>query len=355
MKKYKKCFALILFLVFMAYVPLFVFDKLKDKKDDVGSYQGIVNLWHIETFEGGSGSRAEFLKKRAIEFESKNKGVLVSVQTYSEEQLLQKLSQGDKFDLISFSCGVGCEVRDFVSPYIKSVSVRDDLLQGGMLDGKVYALPWAFGGYALFATDSVISQTNGVIVAEKLFDYGYQKKDKHKTKVPSLAVGFAQYTNPFKVVQNLGVVAKKDEWSNDLSTTGYQAYQAFCDGKFALLLGTQRDLSRVELKQSQGKMQNVVMQCFGGYTDLVQYVAYSNNNEQKAEISQMFMQFLTSEKSQQKLTSIQMFSPVLDIYSGGLHLQMQQTLARVIETPNVFADKQVLNGQKQKTLSKVGI
>lgn len=355
MKKSKKIASLCLFLVFMLYVPLFVFDKLNDKKVTDLSYKGIVNLWHVETFEGGSGNRAEFLKKRAIEFENQNKGVLVSVQTFNEQQVAEKLLQGDRFDLISFSCGVGCEVRKFVSPYTKRINVRDDLLEGGVINGNVYALPWAFGGYALFATENVLAKTNGILQMQKLFDYGYQKKDKNKTKVPSLGVGFAEYTNPFGVLEMVDTVAKNDEWSNNMSLSCYQAYQGFCDEKFALLLGTQRDLARLSLKQSQGKMQNVVATCLGGYTDLVQYVAYCNNGNQRAEVSQLFMQFLTSPKSQQKLTSIQMFSPGTDIYTNGLHSQMQKALSGRLKTPNVFADKHVLSMQRQTSMQKVGI
>ena len=71
------------------------------------------------------------LKKRAIEFESKNKGVLVSVQTYTPEQVVQKLSDGAKFDLISYSYGVGCDIVNMLSAYGGKVNVRDDLLQGG--------------------------------------------------------------------------------------------------------------------------------------------------------------------------------------------------------------------------------
>ena len=111
MTKFKKIIACILFLCFMAWVPLCAFDKISmgQNKMEKG-YKGVLNLWHIETFEGGSGSRANFLKRRAIEFESQNKGVFVSVQTYTPEQVLQKLNDGARFDIISFSYGVGCDI-----------------------------------------------------------------------------------------------------------------------------------------------------------------------------------------------------------------------------------------------------
>ena len=116
MTKIKKVVACIAFLLFMVWVPLCVFDKTKvTQNNNQAGYKGVLNLWHVETFEGGCGSRANFLKKRAIEFESKNKGVLVSVQTYTPEQVVQKLNDGAKFDLISYSYGVGCDIVNMLS------------------------------------------------------------------------------------------------------------------------------------------------------------------------------------------------------------------------------------------------
>ena len=356
MKKFKKVVACILFLLFMVWVPLCVFDKIDSGQNiEKSGYKGVLNLWHIETFEGGSGSRAEFLKKRAIEFEANNKGVLVSVQTYTPEQVVQKLNDGARFDIISFSYGVGCDVINLLSAYKGKVNVRDDLLQGGVLGDDILALPWAFGGYALCASDSVLAKTGGVFDLKKVFEYGYLKKDKNKTKVLSLGVGFAQYANPFKALLGYDVVGNKDEWTNDLSVSPYQAYQDFLNEKFAVLLGTQRDLSRILQKQSQGKMTDVKFEFLSGYTDIVQYVGFCDNGQNRGETSQQFIEYITSDVSQKKLSSIELFSPSLDVYSDGLHLSMQVALLKTLQVPNVFADKTVLSNQRQSAMQKVGI
>ena len=355
MSKVKKIVACVLFLMFMAYVPVFVFDKLKYVDQEPNGYSGILNLWHIETFEGGSGSRAEFLKKRAIEFESKNKGVLVSVQTYTQEQAVEKIANGDTFDMISFSYGVGCDVLSLLCAFEGKVNLRDDLVAGGVIDGKIFALPWAFGGYTLCAFDDVLTKTGGVLSLQNAFDFGYAKNDKNNTQVVSLGIGFAQYTNPFQLFADEGVVGDKTKWTNDLSVTPYQAYQGFLDKKFAVLLGSQRDLSRVLQKQSQGKLQDVTFAFLSGYTDLVQYISFCNNGEQRAEASQKFMEYITSDQSQKKLTGLQMFSPALDIFDSGLHFEMQKALGKKLSVPNVFADKTVLSNQKQNAMQKVGL
>ena len=351
---FKKYISGILFVVFMAYVPLFVFDKLDAKGEGGGSYAGVLNLWHIETFEGGRGSRAEFLKKRAIEFESKNKGVFVSVQTYTLQQVEEKLKQGDNFDLISFSFGVGCKVKELLSPFTGQINVRDDLLAGGVFDGVVLALPWAFGGYTLCCFDDILAKKGGKLSLQNAFGFGYTKKDKNKTKVPSLAVGFAQYTNPMQLLADCGAKGVADEWQNDLSVTPYQAYQSFVQRDYALLLGTQRDLSRVLVKQSQGKMTDVTFEFLGGYTDLVQYIGFCDNKDRGA-LSQAFAQYLTSDHSQKKLAGIGMFSPSLDIYSDGLQDKMEKALSSDLKVPCVFDDEQKLQQAKQKAMEIVGI
>ena len=67
----------------------------------------ILTLWHVDSFEGGVGSRADWLKKRALEFEKTHKGVYVDVVKLTYSQLTQKLAEGRPFDLVSFGVGVG--------------------------------------------------------------------------------------------------------------------------------------------------------------------------------------------------------------------------------------------------------
>lgn len=87
-------------------------------------YKGVLTLWQVDGFEGGSGSRSAFLNGRAIEFEKSHPGVLVSVQTYTCEQVRQKLLDGDRFDLISFPVGTGQYVRRHLAVYDGAVNVR---------------------------------------------------------------------------------------------------------------------------------------------------------------------------------------------------------------------------------------
>ena len=66
---------IIAFLIISPY-PLFSkINKLNYSLNKVYNFNfsGVIELWNVDTFEGGSVSRAAFLEKRAIEFEKKNK------------------------------------------------------------------------------------------------------------------------------------------------------------------------------------------------------------------------------------------------------------------------------------------
>ena len=347
---FKKTVAALLFCLFMVCVPLYVFDRLDDgvNLSHGTGYKGILTLWHVDSFEGGRGSRSEFLKGRAIEFEAQHKGVLVSVQNYTYEQVKQKLADGDRFDLISFSAGVGFDVKGLLSPYTSAVNVRDDLLEGGKINGNIYAIPWAYGGYALYAYESMI-KTDAKLSPASAFDFAFLKSDRHKTQVSSLGVGLAAFNNPFRALKTGG--AKKSSSTNafyNQSLTSYQAYESFLSkDDFVVLLGTQRDLSRFNLKESQGKLEPLSVGYLSGFTDLVQYVGFCDNGDGRGEYAQAFIEFLTSDDAQKKLTRIEMFSPVLEIYSSGMHREMETALSKTLAVTNAFVDPTVLESERK--------
>ena len=70
--------AIVLSLTFTAFIGK---DKINEQSKITApsEYKGIISLWQIDGFEGGSGSRKQFLLKVAREFEKKNNGVLVMV------------------------------------------------------------------------------------------------------------------------------------------------------------------------------------------------------------------------------------------------------------------------------------
>lgn len=315
--------AAVLFAAFMISAPLWTFG-VKAQSQPPSGYKGVLTLWHVDGFEGGSGSRATFLNNRAMEFENLHEGVLVSVQTYTSEQVRQKLADGDRFDLISFPVGTGQYLKERLDVYSSAVNVRGDLLGGGTLSGDIYALPWTYGGYALCAFDKSVK---GKSIADGLADGSL-----------TLGVGFWQYGNPIEALKANGISVAEGTWNKDSSLTSYGAYEGFLAGRFDVLLATQRDISRLKLRQSQGRLESMTTVYLGGFTDLTQYIGYSDNGDGRGEYAAEFIKFLTSDACQRKLTAIEMFSPALSVYTSGAHADMEKVLSKPLGTVNVFTD-----------------
>ena len=74
-------------------------------------YQGVLSLWQIDSFEGGIGSRKQFLLKIARGFEKKHKGVLVMVTNITKDGAEENFKNGIYPDMISY--GNGVDVKNF--------------------------------------------------------------------------------------------------------------------------------------------------------------------------------------------------------------------------------------------------
>ena len=65
----------------------------KAESEGAKNYKGIINVWQIDSFEGGTGSRKNFLSDVARTFEKKNDGVLVMVSLSSAIMLFKSWMQ----------------------------------------------------------------------------------------------------------------------------------------------------------------------------------------------------------------------------------------------------------------------
>ena len=97
---------------FIVFAPRYL--RAEDKIDE-GAVSTVLVMWHVDTFEGGTGSRQDFLMKSAVEFEKQNNGVLVSVIKHTEESVHENFSRGILPDMISFGVGV-YDVVNYAKP-----------------------------------------------------------------------------------------------------------------------------------------------------------------------------------------------------------------------------------------------
>lgn len=232
------------------------------------NYKCIISLWHIDTFEGGVGSRAEFLLSRAAAFEKKNKGVFVMVTAHTVESAKERYAAGEMPDLVSYGYGVepeGVSPIDGASPF-----------KYGEYDGKPYALPWCKGGYVLLANKEVPGSRvlkNAVVSRGELTQ-------------PFAAAAFSGYT-----LENPSVKRPSE------------AYYAFITGAADYLVGTQRDVNRV---LSRGAQAEVVP--LSEFNDLYQYISVTAKSSEKKYYACAYVDYILSQEVQRQLNKIGMLS-----------------------------------------------
>lgn len=357
MNGFKKIISIVLLFAFALFCFVFVFPALPKNitTERTVATPVILTLWHVESFEGGIGSRADWLRRRATEFEKNNQGVFVDVVKLTAEQLSQKLSEGQYFDLVSFGFGVGELVANRIAEVSVSTPVFDNLLSAGQIDGKQYAIPYLSGGYLLAGKSADLQKIqNYTDLKSSVFDCSTKKKvGKTEKDLRSVLLGYSKYCSPMTSLATLTDKAR------DLSVvfaeetvTQYGAYEKFLQGDVAtVLLGSQRDYWRLSNRQKNGKIGEIVYSAVGSYTDLTQYISVADTEERdKMKLSNKFVNFLLIKSVQSKASDVGMLSVWLeDIYDGGLMADMQTGL-KDVAAPNVFATQDVVRQMYEESV-----
>lgn len=312
MPKYNKinivfCIFLIACIIFLIIAPFILLPKI-NKAYSLNEQQKknvFLELWEIDTFEGGTNSRGKFLEQVALNFEQKNKGVYVIVRTLSLQQAVLLLQQDSIPNLISFGVGVG----DYIKAYVKEVNinttVRKNVLNSGKMQNKQYAMPWCMGGYVYC---------------------GLQSLDNIKEN--SVGVGVENNIPP------------KTECKQVIKyNTQYDAYKDFFNNKYDVLLGTQRDYFRLVNKLALGAISNCNFKFNNNYTDLVQYIAITSIQEDDIQYCQNYIQFLLDLNTQNRLNNIGMFSVInAHIYSNTNYAEFENNILNINNVPNAFLE-----------------
>ena len=222
----------------------------------------IVTVWNVDTFEGGKGSRTAFLNTVAKKLEG---DVYFMVLSKTAEGVEYALENGEAPDMLSFGVGV-------------------ELPQG------TDAQAWCMGKYVLFSKPgegSVPTAQNTVI-------------SRGGANEPSVAAALYGFSGGVRQESSL------------------QAYMNFLNGKYAYLLGTQRDAQRF---LSRGV--SVDATPLNDFSDLCQYVAVMK--DENRSVCERFIAYLCGDETQGRLTEIGMLSPYRSVYGA------QETLCKTIE------------------------
>lgn len=275
-------------------------------------FRGILNIWHIDTFEGGVGSRKQFLLSVGRDFEKQNAGVLVMATDYTAESAEKAMGEGKFPDLISY--GAGVNVKNMQPIPVKSVP-------SGVLRGETYALCWCRGGYCLIENPDFTESKNSS---------------------SALVVSQGEYTNPllayaFSIgdVKDFEILSPMD------------AYVKFVSGKRRYLLGTQRDINRLLTRGM-----DFTVKPLSGYNDLYQYISVVTENTEKAGYAQKFAEFLVSYEEQKKLSAIGMFSCFYETEYDSPELSFMQK-TDIENTLSAFSSKELIKELQERGVKAV--
>lgn len=373
----KKIISIILFvacLVVMVLTPIFAIPILKNNRflTNETTYKGVINLWHIDTFEGGFGSRLNFLNNRAIEFEKQHKNTYIMVKNISEEQLIQNIENGVFPDMLSFGGKVSKHIKKYITAYTGSVSIREDILNSGVSGSEIWAVPWCMTGYTLIGLNKFLkNDLSRETILNNVYDYTTSIVfNKKKNNLLSVVYGengfqlplFALYKNNKKVGVNYNYSVNTDV------KTQITAYQDFVsEGKASILLGTGRDIFRCREKLKNNKLGDITILPLGEYTDLIQYFSvFNNEDKEKLVMINKFIEFMTSDFVQRKLVNIGMFNVLGESYYTDETLkEMEDKLNGDLSTINVFNTEEnmkkyseivfdcIFNGKDEKELQNI--
>ena len=264
----KRFISAVLCAVFLVGAGLYVWAFPPGKDAAAGEGGVVLRLWHIDSFEGGKGSRAAFLSRAASAFEKGREDVYVMVRTLTVQGAAQALRAGDGPDLISFSCGL-----DGVAEHCLRLQRN---FGGGEIGGGTYAYPWCAGQYYLFSFKDDFS----AVSAETLV---ISEGGNNLAAAAAALSGIA------------GDAAIEDSTA---------AYVHFLAGKYRYMLGTQRDVCRFQTRGA-----SVFCRPLTAYCDLYQYIAVTADGKEKESESRAFVDFLLGEEVQEKLFEIGMYAP----------------------------------------------
>ena len=279
-------------------------------------YKGVISVWQVDGFEGGVGSRKQFLLKIARWYEKTNDGVLFMVTNQTAKGVEESIKKGEFPDIISF--GAGTYISGFSQININRVS------KGGLVGEECYAVAWCRGGYFLISNPKLAMQTQDL------------------KEIENLLVSQGEYTQPLVSLLTQNITVKSVEVKKPMD-----AYVKFVEGKTPYFLGTQRDVFRLK---NRGYEFNAT--ALTEFSDLYQYAVITATDQTKRFYAQNFLEFLLSDKCQRSLSSIGMFSDFAKVeYEDECLINMQNGAPSY--TVSAFTDAKILNEMQRLSLSAV--
>ncbi len=230
--KLRVVICMLLCLAALIAFPCMAFTRNKVEADQS---EAVLSVWQIDSFEGGKGSRADFLMNIGKDF-AKNNDCYVTVVSLSADAARLNLKEGNAPDIISYGAGT----------------------YG--IESYIYGFDcWCRGGYCLLTLDGDFSD----VTAENTV------VNEGKDNLAGAAALFCGL-----------------QGAEFGKSTG--AYVKLINGNFKYLLGTQRDVYRLKTRGVSFKVQPVT-----SFNDLYQNISIVSNSPKK-EFAQKYISYLLS-------------------------------------------------------------
>ncbi len=326
-----RTFVVVLVIVMIVFLPTVKLKQNQDLENIYGvflgnksKYQGILEIWNIDSFEGGNKSKTSLLNEITKEYQKTNKGVYFMVRNLTENESLSLAKNGEIPDLISCSYGVAEKLKSYIQRYS---NFDDSNFENGAKtlmnsNDAAVAIPWCKGAYFLISTRdklerAKVENTDKVKLSSIVFSSGYVVNGKKNDRIVySLAAGGYKYLMPqtaFKTYTNreVDLVSKYSCGENLNNKTPYTAYCEFVADNSVILLGTQRDFFRMKNREVCGKVSDLIVEQVFGFTDLIQFMMLGKNlSGEKRTVAEDFVKFLTGEKAQNIILKSGLFSVI---------------------------------------------
>ena len=255
-------------------------------------------------------------------------------------------------DIFCFSGNVGKIIQNYLTEVEELSEINSVLLNSARLSGgELIAYPYMLGGYVLISSKKRLDDAD-------LFDYnslfsnamnlGYEKKMKKSTRnIYSICYGTKNGNMAFEALVQEANVRGAEFEKNNLSIhenvgelTSYKAYSRWVNNESVVLLGTQRDLSRIISREKSGRESDFIVDYISYFSDILDYVGVTNNKDlKKLSVARAFSKFLLSDNMQNKLKDIGLFKTTIGdccLYEDKYFMQMEKSLKHLNIVPNIF-------------------
>lgn len=261
LKKPKNLLQILLFcLCASVVIAVPVMASLQNKGSaDTHTEMSVLNVWQIDSFEGGKGSRASYLQSIGDDF-AKKYGCYIKVTALTSTAAKENLKLGNVPDLISFGAGI-CGIESYIC-------------------GQTPFYTWCYGGYCMLSIEegadfSDITTENTVI--------------NGGTENLSDAAALLCGVNGADVEKPTG------------------AYVKLINGKYKYLLGTQRDIFRLKTRGVAFSVKPITE-----FNDLYQNISVTTQDSKKKLQADNYIKFLLSNS--EKISKLGLMASGLNLY-----------------------------------------